>query len=109
MRTPLLVSFLFLLKLSFGQHSHSLEVISSDKPKDFFSRKFSYRTQYKDSLQALQEGKDWFGKLHSFGYLAASIDSIVSDSSQTRMYVYVGDKFHNVILENGNLDNSIVN
>lgn len=104
MRFTATIFFLFLLKFSFGQNNYSLQIISSDKPKEFFAKKFSYKTHFKDSLQANIESKDLFYRIRSFGYLASSIDSTVSDTSQTVVYIYVGDKFENIVLKNGNVD-----
>ncbi|MES2619306.1 MAG: POTRA domain-containing protein [Bacteroidota bacterium] len=99
--------FLF-LQFSFGQTNYSLQVISSDKPKEFFAKKFSYRNQFKDSLQPAKEGKELFEKLRISGYLAASIDSTVIDSTTMRLHIYVGDKFDNIILRNGNLEAALL-
>jgi outer membrane protein assembly factor BamA len=109
MRFSLTLLTVLILQFCYGQKgTYSLEVISSDKPKEFFSKKFSYRVINKDSTQALTEGKDLFDKLRSFGYLAASIDSISADSVRTYIYMYVGDRFDNIILRNGNLDGSVM-
>ena len=109
MRFTLIASLLLLLTLCFGQRNYSLQVISPDKPKEFFVKKFSYRVQFKDSLQPIKEGKELFEKLRSFGYVAASIDSVVADSAHTHIYMYVGEKLDNIILTNGNLDGSLMN
>src|SRR4051812_14131439 len=81
MRLHLTLLFVIVLQFCYGQSgNYPLQIISSDKPKEFFSKKFSYRTQCKDSIQAKREGKDLFEKLRSFGYLSASIDSVTVDS-----------------------------
>ena len=108
MRFASTIFFLFLLKFSFSQSNYSLQVVSSDKPKEFFTKKFSYKKHFKDSLQANIEVKDLFNKIRSFGYLASSIDSLVSDTTQTVIYVYVGDKFENIVLRNGNVDPTLL-
>jgi hypothetical protein len=100
---------LFLLKFCFSQSNYSLQVVSADKPKEFFTKKFSYKNHFKDSLQANAEAKDLFNKIRSFGYLASSIDSTTSDQPQTVIYIYVGDKFENIVLQNGNVDPSLLN
>lgn len=108
MRLSLTLCFFLFLKCSFGQTNYSLQVISSDKPKEFFTKKFSYRNQFKDSLQPVKEGKELFEKLRASGYLAASIDSIVIDSATTYLHIYTGEKFDNIILRNGNLDAALL-
>ncbi len=108
MRFTSTIFLLFLLKFCFSQNSYSLQVVGADKPKDFFTKKFSYKNHFKDSLQANAEAKDLFNKICSFGYLASSIDSTVSDSAQTVIYIYVGDKFEDIVLQNGNVDPSLL-
>lgn len=108
MRFICFILFSFLLKFSFSQNNYSLQVVSSDKPKEFFIKKFSYKTHFKDSLQANVEVKDLFSKIRSFGYLASSIDSMASDTSKTVIYIYVGDKLENIVLRNGNVDQTLL-
>ena len=83
-------------------------MVCSDKPNEFFTKKFSYKNHFKDSVQANTEAKDLFNKIRSFGYLASSIDSIQSDSTRTVVYIYVGDKFESIVLKNGNADPSLL-
>ncbi len=109
MRFTLTASLFLLLKICFGQNNYSLQIISPDKPKEFFTKKFSYRVQFKDSLQPIKEGRELFDKLRSFGYAGASIDSVVADSVYTYIYMYVGEKLDNIILKNGNIDGSLMN
>lgn len=108
MRFTVTFLFLFLLKFSFGQAPHSLRVISPDKPADFFSKKLSYKTKAKDSIQAQTEALDLFSKIRSLGYLGASIDSLVSDTLNTVAYIYVGEKAETITLKNGNVDPSLL-
>ena len=87
MRFTATIFFLFLLKFCFSQNNYSLQVVSSDKPKEFFTKKFSYKTHFKDSLQANTEVQDLFSKIRSSGYLASSIDSTVSDTLKTIIHI----------------------
>ena len=102
------ILFLLLLKFSFSQNNYSLQVICSDKPSEFFTKKISYRTHFKDSVLAINEANDLLHQLRSFGYLASSIDSMVNDSAHAHIYMYAGDKFENLILKNGNVDVSLL-
>lgn len=108
MRIASVIFFFLLLNVSFSQNNYSLKLISSDKPQEFFTKKFSYKTHFKDSLQAIREAKDLFGKIRSFGYLASSIDSIQVDSARTLIHIYIGEKFDNILLKNGNIDLSLL-
>jgi outer membrane protein assembly factor BamA len=108
MRIIFSICLVLLLNSLFGQSTHSLQITALDKPAEFFTKKFSYKNHFKDSLQAQTEAKDLFLKIRSFGYLAASIDSSVSDSAHTVIYMYVGDKFDNIVLKNGNVDPTLL-
>ncbi len=102
------IIFFFLLNFCFGQNIHLLQIDCSDKSKDFFQKKLSYKTHFKDSLQANIEVAGLLNKLRSSGYLSSSMDSIISDSLLTRIYMYVGDKFENLVLKNGNVSPSLL-
>src|ERR1043165_4889726 len=93
-----------LLNSAFGQSTHSLQITASDKPNQFFTKKFSYKNHVKDSVQAKDDAKELFNKLRSFGYMGASIDSSVSDTAATHIYMYVGEKMEKISLKNGNVD-----
>jgi len=109
MKLPLFLAFLFFLNLSFGQGKYFLEVISVDQPKEFFTKSFSYKAKLKDSIAAVQERKDLMTKLRTAGYAASSIDSSKADTTQMRLYIYVGQKVDNIILHNGNIDEKLLN
>lgn len=108
MRFCLSISFFLLLNICFAQNKFALKVFCADKPTEFFSKKLSYKTEHKDSARAHEAALDLFSKLQSQGYLAASIDSLVADSTTAHIYMYVGNRFHNVLLKNGNIENSII-
>lgn len=108
MRTLVLTVFLFALKTSFSQNNYSLEIICSDKPKEFFTKKNSYKTSFKDSIAASKESLNVLHHLRSSGYLASSLDSTVADTAQMHTYIYVGEKFENFTLWNGNVDEGLL-
>ena len=108
MRISVLILFMLLLKVSFGQNNYSLQIICPDKPAEFFKKQFSYRTHQKDSLRANLEVKDLLNKLKSSGYAGASIDSIKADTLQALVYMYVGEKLESIILRNGNVDERLL-
>ena len=108
MRITLFIVFLLLLKVSFGQNNYSLKVVSSDQPKEFFTKSFSYKEKIKDSVQARVEARDLITKLRSAGYAASSVDSSKSDTTQMLLYIYVGQKADNIILRNGNVDDKLL-
>ncbi len=108
MRVALFILLMLLLEVSFGQARYSINVISSDQPREFFTKSFSYKEKVKDSMQSMLEAKDLILKLRSAGYVAASLDSTVADSSRAMLYIYVGEKVDNIILKNGNVDDKLL-
>ncbi|MCS6934243.1 MAG: BamA/TamA family outer membrane protein [Chitinophagales bacterium] len=70
----------------------------NDKPPAFFSDKFSYRTQHRDSIEAKKEINDLLRSVTLGGYLAASVDSLQVDSTSATAYVYVGDRADGIVL-----------
>lgn len=108
MQLRLSIFFMILLNLSFGQQKHELRVSSSDKSETFFVKGFAYKTQWKDSSAANKAAKELLNKIQSGGYLAASIDSLIADSARTHIYMYIGERLEDVILQNGNVDVSLL-
>lgn len=99
---------MLLLKSSFAQQLYFTKVICADKDSSFFKKQYAYKTTFKDSLQSIKEGKVLFKKLKETGYAAASIDSMVSIFPYTYIYMYVGDRFENIHLLNGNVPDGIL-
>ena len=109
MRIVLFFSFLLLLKVSFGQGKYSFDIISSDQPKEFFTKSLSFKAKLKDSIEGVQQARDLIIKLHTSGYAAASVDSSKADSTKMLLYIYVGQKVDNIVLRNGNVDDKLLN
>ena len=99
---------MLLLKVSFSQTNYVLKVISSDQPKEFFTKSLSYKEHLKDSIQARQEARELITKLRTAGYAASSIDSSKADTTKMVLYIYVGAKVDNIILHNGNVDDKLL-
>ena len=108
MRIFCTILFMYCFSISYAQRNHALHVICNDKPTEFFSKKLSYRPNHKDSVEGAEEAMRLFGKLKSQGYLAASVDSLIADSLQTTLHIYVGEKFDNIIVKNGNIDMALL-
>lgn len=108
MRVTLFIALMLLLEVSFGQNRYSVNVISNDQPKEFFTKNFSYKEKVKDSAQAVQEAREMITKLRSAGYAACSVDSILADTTRAILYIYAGEKVNNIILRNGNVDDKLL-
>ena len=91
------------LKSSCAQEPFRLEVVSHDKPASFFTKRFSYKTSFTDSIKQRKEIDYIYGVLRQNGYLTSSIDSVVTIGRTITTYIYVGDKFETVTIYNGNV------
>jgi outer membrane protein assembly factor BamA len=104
MRHTFLLFLLLAVAVSSAQTKYALKIVGTDKPSDFFEKKFAYKSMLRDSMVAVQEMNLLLSKLRNAGYLAASTDSIQADSASMHTYIYVGEPFSQIVLTSGNLD-----
>jgi outer membrane protein assembly factor BamA len=104
MRHTFLLFLLLAVAVSSAQTKYALKIVGTDKPSDFFEKKFAYKSTLRDSTAAVQEMNLFLSKLRNAGYLAASTDSIQADSASMHTYIYVGEPFSQIVLTSGNLD-----
>lgn len=108
MRKAVLLLLVLFSALAYGQGNCTLRITASDKAPEFFTKKFSYKTSFKDSAQAAKELPYILNKLKQSGYLAVSVDSTTADSSSIHIYMYVGEPVDKLIIQNGNVpDNTL--
>lgn len=91
-----------------GQKNYAFKVEATDKPAEFFTKKFAYRTQLKDSVQATIELNNLLTKIQEQGYLAVSVDSMYADSLSAYIYMYVGEPVKQLAIRNGNIPESFM-
>jgi outer membrane protein assembly factor BamA len=81
-----------------GQNVHHLIVHAIDKDSNFVSKTLSLKTSFQSSTQC----SDYVLKLPSLlqakGFIAASVDSVVSSENQTIAYVFAGDNYGQLTL-----------
>lgn len=104
MRHTFLLFLLLAVAVSSAQTKYALKIVGTDKPSDFFEKKFAYKSMLRDSMVAVQEMNLLLSKLRNAGYLAASTDSIQADSASMHTYIYVGEPFSQIVLTSANLD-----
>ena len=75
-----------------------LSVSCVDKPASFLSKKLAYRSAVKDTAAATTEINRLMNNLRGRGYIGASLDSIMMDSTNVRAVIYVGDNSHSAVL-----------
>lgn len=90
------------------RNSYSIQVVSGDKPLDFFQRRFGYDLTVKDSAEGIKEISRLLGKVRSAGFLAASVDSVMADSTHAKAYMYIGEEFETIALQNGNVEDGLL-
>jgi hypothetical protein len=69
MRAGVLFLFLVLHALAYSQSNYAFKVTATDKTPEFFSKKFAYKSSFKDSVQAAKELPYLLNKLKQNGYL----------------------------------------
>ncbi len=108
MKRLVLLLLIFGLKASYAQESFRLELVCHDKAPSFFTKHFSYKSSFKDSILRKKEIDLLYTKLREGGYLVVSIDSSVRKGDLLTAYIYVGEKFQNITIYNGNIPNDFL-
>lgn len=83
-------------------------MVCADKPIDFFQKRLGYQLTVKDSAEAVQEITNLLGRIRNAGYMAVSLDSVEADSTHTVAYIYIGEKFETITLQNGNVEDGLL-
>ncbi|MCW5906648.1 MAG: BamA/TamA family outer membrane protein [Chitinophagales bacterium] len=108
MRFGGLLLLLFVVVLAHSQNNYSFKITPADKAPEFFTKKFAYKTSFKDSSLANKELALVLRRLKGQGYLAVSVDSTVTDSTSIHVYMYVGEPVDKLIVQNGNIPDNIL-
>lgn len=108
MRFSGLLLLLLVVILAHSQNSYLFKITAADKTPEFFTKKFAYKTFFKDSSLANKELDLVLSKLKGQGYLAVSVDSTVTDSTSMYIYMYVGEPVAKLIIQNGNIPDNIL-
>ncbi len=87
--------FLFLLMsiTSSAQHSYLLQVRGVDKDSAFIVSRLSLQTSFTSSTAAGAYISTIPNLLRSKGYVTASLDSIITDSTHTRLVIFLGEEY----------------
>ena len=87
-----------------GTGQHTLQILPADESSAAEIRRLNYNAKPRDSLAAVKVLNRAVQYFYQKGYLTASIDSIVKDSSSTRAWIYTGSIYHTSALRAGNAD-----
>ena len=99
----LLVWAMLISSALIAQEPFHLHIVCSDKDSFFFKKQLSIKTTFNDSIAPLREIDYLHTHLRDKGYMTASIDSTVKRGHFFTTYIYVGDKFENITIYNGNI------
>ena len=104
--------FVFLLVTAHNcqaQKKYSLSVQlkdTSNSPSFEGLKKKLPASTFKDTLSLQHELQKTIFRLQSEGYLAASIDSMHTDSNSVTAFLFLGEKYKWVMLDKGNADDA---
>ncbi len=87
-----------------GTGQHTLQILPADESSAAEIRRLNYNAKPRDSLAAVKVLKRAVQYFYQKGYLTASIDSIVKDSSSTRAWIHTGSIYSTSSLRAGNAD-----
>ena len=89
-----------------AQSIYRLQVINTDSAAVF--KKISYKKQFSDKAYIEKEANEIYISLINEGYISASIDSIVNDSLNNKVYISAGKKYKWINLNYSKKDQAIV-
>jgi outer membrane protein assembly factor BamA len=89
-----------------AQNNHTLS-IHPDPGADNINR-FDYKTNFSNNSQAARELQRFIFQLYDHAYLAATVDSIHTDSLHTTAWVQTGKKYTWAHLSKGNVDEGML-
>lgn len=92
----------FVFKTS-AQDSLRLDVIALDKNDIFIKKNIDYKKEKHNQTSLIQSLNQVLLQLHDKGYLAASIDSLISRDTTRIAYLYTGYQYEWASLKNGNI------
>ncbi len=101
-----IISTILLLLTSLAvsaQDSLSLYITPTDKDDIFIKKNISYSSFQKSEADFTKTLRQVLMQLHDQSYLAASIDSLVSDEKNYTAYLHTGKAYEWANLENGNV------
>ncbi|MGB0930326.1 MAG: BamA/TamA family outer membrane protein, partial [Chitinophagales bacterium] len=96
-----------LLTTSLTAQTHSLKILPTDTDTTNLNQiltDYDYPKQFTNTLEAKKILPNILSQLQNRGYIAASFDSLQSDSLRTLAYLYLGNKYHWLQLKNGNVE-----
>ncbi len=103
---PIISVFFIFLTLSANAQTHTLQILPTDTDTSNINQIFNkspYTSKFSNAQQAQQSLPPILSQLQNQGYLAASFDSLQSDSLQTTAYLHLGNRYKWLQLRKGNI------
>ncbi len=91
--TKIIIAIIFLLSQNTFAQNYQVQIISDNANSIKFLKKKSFKKTFTDSLTLLSELEKIKSKLFQKGYISASFDSIIYDSSEVKAYLFTGKKY----------------
>ena len=108
---PAALLFWFLLSpavYSSAQGNYLLQITCVDKEPDFLENNLKLQTAFSSRVSCIEYVNRLTPDLHAKGYLTASIDSVVFDSTSAKMLLYVGEAYKWAHLTTVSVDPSLL-
>ena len=108
---PAALLFWFLLSPAdylFAQVNYLLQITCVDKEPGFLENNLKLQTAFSSKESCIEYVNKLAPDLHARGYLTASIDSVVFDSTSARMLLYVGEAYKWAHLSTVSIDPSLL-
>ncbi len=84
---------------SFCQNNYRLSIHPVDKDSGFISQNFALKTSFENKVQCSQYVSKLPSLLQSKGYIAASVDSVLTVDNQTIVHLFVGQNYGHLNLK----------
>ena len=92
----------------FGQKPHSLKIQTSQAVANDVIKNISFQNAFQNKLGRHQELRNYVSQFYDRGYLAATFDSLIEDSTMLVAYINPGGVYKWVTLKQGNVDEGIL-
>ncbi|MEZ4886509.1 MAG: BamA/TamA family outer membrane protein [Chitinophagales bacterium] len=96
-----------LLNIPLSAQTHTLRIIPTDTDTTKLAlilNDYDFPKQFPNNIEAQKILPNILNQLQNRGYIAASFDSLQSDSLQTLAYLHLGNPYHWLQLRNGNVE-----
>ena len=91
----------------FAQHQYNLKIIVPVEQKNII-KKYSYKKEFRDSIDRKIELTNVLKTLWQDGYISATLDSIKRDTFAINAFLNIGKKYLWVKLKKGNAENALL-